>query len=171
MMSRMRSTLPCAAVVAAALAFAACGGGGDDTSLTRAQYIAKTDKLCTASNTRTRALNVKLRRAVAGARSDRERLRRLAPILQRGYGSVRDNAAAFQAANPPADDAAAVERIRAAYDKQAQQVRKLATAARSRDVARFRELSAEQEDLVKRARRLARGYGFRECGSAKSDAG
>ena len=162
-----------AGALAVAVGLAACGGGdgsgADAGGPARAQYIARTDKLCQASNTRTRALNVQLRRAAAGARNDRELLRRLAPILNRGYGKVRDNAAAFQAANPPPDDAAAVERIRAAYDKQAQQVRKLAAAARSGDVARFKSLTVEQEEVVTRARRLARGYGFRECGSSKSD--
>jgi hypothetical protein len=178
MMSPMRPTIARPALAAAALAVAvvvaACGGGGyaggdDARAPTRAQYIARTDKLCKASNTRTRALNVQLLRAAAGARNDRELLRRLAPILERGYGKVRDNVAAFQASNPPADDDAAIERIRAAYDKQAEQVRRLAAAARAGDVARFRALSDEQEEVVTRARRLARGYGFRECGSAKSD--
>lgn len=84
---------------------------------------------------------------------------------------MRDNAAAFQVSNPPSDDAAAIERIRAAYDKQAEQVRRLAAAARAGDAVRFRALSDEQEEVVTRARRLARGYGFRECGSAKSDPG
>lgn len=171
MMSCMRPGVLCAAIVAAALAATACGGdGGDDRAPTRAQYIAKTDMLCKASNTRTRALNVQLRRAAAGAGNDRDLLRRLAPILERGYGKVRDNAAAYQAADPPPDDAAEIDRIRAAYDKQADQVRKLAATARAGDVARFRSQSAEQEDLVTRARRLARAYGFRECGTAKSDA-
>ncbi|HEV7807896.1 MAG TPA: hypothetical protein VGO80_18905 [Solirubrobacteraceae bacterium] len=170
----MRPILARASLAAAALAvavgIATCGGGDDAQTLTRAQYIASTDKLCKASNTRTRTLNVRLLRAAADARNDRQLLRRLAPILERGYGKVRDNAAAFQAANPPPDDAAEIERIREAYDKQANQVRLLAAAARSGDVARFRSLSDEQEEVVTYARRLARGYGFRECGSAKSDA-
>ena len=171
MMSRMSPILTRAALAAAALALAfavgACGDSGGDA---RAQYIAKTDKLCKASNTRTRALNVQLRRAAAAALNNREMLPRLAPILERGYGKVRDNAAAFQAANPPADDAVAIERIRAAYDKQGEQARRLAAAARAGDVARFRKLTDEQHKLVTRARRLTRAYGFRECGSAKSDA-
>jgi hypothetical protein len=185
MMSRMHPTLARAALAAAALAAAAlavavvaaaCGGGGDARddharAPTRAQYVARTDRLCKASNARTRALNVQLLRAAAGARNDRELLRRLAPILQRGYGKVRDTAAAFQASNPPPDDAAAIERIRAAYDKQAEQLRRLAAAARAGDAARFRTLSDEQRKVVTRARRLARGYGFRECGSVKSDPG
>lgn len=161
----------CRAVLAfaAAVLVAGCGGLGDDDAPTRAQFIAKTDRLCEASNTRTRALNVELRAAAEAARNDAELLRRLAPILKRGYGPVRDNAAAFQAANPPAGDAAAIERIRRAYDEQAELVRRLAAAAKRGDVPAFMALSEEQKDVVMRARSLARSYGFRECGSSKSD--
>lgn len=156
----------------AAIGLAACGDSKNSSgdTLTRAQYIAKTDALCKQSNARTRKLNVQLRERAAGAADDAELLRRLAPILEHGYGPVRDNAAAFQAANPPPSDAAAVERIRALYDRQAEFVRKLALAAKRGDSNAFKALSEEQKDVVKRARRLARGFGFEECGNTKSDA-
>jgi hypothetical protein len=156
----------------AAIGLAACGGSDDasDAPLTRAQYIATTDALCKQSNARTRKLNAELRRQSAGATNDADLLRRLAPVLERGYGPVRDNAAAFQAANPPAADAAEIERIRALYDRQAEFVRKLARAARRVDSSEFKSLSEQQKDVVTRARRLARSYGFKECGSTKSDA-
>lgn len=170
----MTSTRPHLAVglVLAAIGLGACGGSDDaaDATLTRAQYIAKTDALCKLSNARTRKLNAQLRARAAGAKTDAELLRRLAPILQRGYGPVRDNAAAFQAANPPAADAAAVERIRALYDRQAEFVRRLALAAKRVDSDEFKSLTEQQKDVVTRARRLTRSFGFKECGSAKSDA-
>lgn len=170
-MSRMR-LLICAALTAAALVLAACGGSGGDAAkpLTRAEFISKTDMQCKTSNTRTRALNEELQRVAAGARNDKQLLSRLAPILDRGYGPVRDNAAAFQAANPPPADAAKIEHIRKAYDRQAELVRKLAAAAKRGDVKAFMLLSTHQRIIVTRARRLARGFGFKECGSAKSDA-
>jgi len=168
-MPGMRRKLACAVLAATALAVAGCGSRDDDLAGTRAQYIARVDTLCEASNRRTRTLNGRLSRAAAGARDDRELLRRLAPVLARGYSSVRKNATVFKAADAPARDAAAVERIAKAYDQQAEQVRALAAAARNGDVRAFRSLSEEQEQLVTRARRLARDYGFRECGSLKSD--
>ena len=156
----------------AAVGVASCGGSNDagDAPLTRAQYIATTDALCKQSNARTRTLNIELRRQAAGVTSDAQLLRRLAPVLERGYGPVRDNAAAFQAANPPAADAAEVERLRALYDSQAEFVRRLARAARRVDTNAFKSLSEQQKDVVKRARRLAHRFGFKECGSTKSDA-
>lgn len=166
----MHRNLACAVLAATALAVAGCGAKDDDAAATRAQYIARIDARCEASNRRTRTLNAQLRRAAAGARNDRELLRRLAPVLKRGYGSVRKNQAVFEATEAPADDAAAIKQIARAYDQQAEQVRELAAAARRGDVRAFIALSDQQKQVVTRARRLARAYGFRECGSAKSDA-
>jgi len=171
-MSRMRRTT-IAALVVVALAPAGCGDSGDDEpeSLTRAEFIAKTDAQCKLSNVRTKALNEAAASAAAGAGpSEAQLLRALAPILQRGYGQVRDNAAAFQAVSPPPADAAEVEAIRKLYDEQGELARKLAAAAKRGDVDEFKSLTAEQKDLLARARRATRAYGFKECGSTKSDA-
>ncbi len=160
-------------LVAATLALSACGTSDDNEppAPTRASYIEKTDALCKASNERTLKLNRDLQRAAAGARDEADRLKRFAPILRRGHGPVRDNAVAFRAAMPPPADEDRIARISRTYDEQAELVRKLAAAAGRGDGARFGSLSAQQQKVVVRARRLARAYGFRECGSSKSDAG
>lgn len=159
-------------LAAAALALGACGdsGDGENPTPTRASYIEKTDALCEDSNKRTLKLNRDLQRAAETAEGNADLLKRLAPILRRGYGSVRDNAIAFRAVEAPPADEARIERIRKAYDRQADLARKLADAAADGDSARFRSVSAQQRRLVVSARRLARGYGFKECGSSKSDA-
>lgn len=169
MMSGMRATLVCVVLAVAALGLASCGGGTSDAAK-RAQFIDGTDRLCEKSNRRTRTFNRQLARAAAGARNDRDLLRRLAPILARGYGGVRDNARALRTSNPPAGDAAEIDRIRRLYDRQAQFVRKLAAAARRGDTRGFTSLSEQQKEVVTRARRLTRAYGFKECGSTTSDA-
>ena len=172
-MAHPRSTLACAMLAAtatAALALSACGSGdGDRDRPTRAQFIAGTDRVCATSNRRTRDLNRQLARAAAAARDDRDLLRRFAPILERGYGRVRDNAIAFRTAEPPAADAARIEAIRRLYDRQAEFVSKLAAAARRSDARAFARLSDEQRAVTIRARRLARAFGFKVCGSTRSD--
>ena len=170
MMSRMRTSIVVILTVVA-LGLAACGdSGGDDPALTRAEFIAKTDAQCKVSNARTKTLNEEAARVAATAGSEAQLLRELAPILERGYGQVRDNAAAFQAVNPPSDDAAEIERIRKIYDEQAEVVRKLGLAAKRGDTDRYKALSEEQRDVIVRARSATSAYGFQECGSAKSDA-
>jgi hypothetical protein len=170
MISRMHTTIPAAAAAVAALALTACGGSADDATTTaRQRFIARTDVLCKASNARTRALNLRLQRAAAGAHDDRQLLLRLAPILRQGYGPVRDNAAAMRANDAPAVDAARVEILRRAYDQQAELERELASAATRAEVQRFASLSEQQRRGVIHARGLAHDYGFEECGSTKSD--
>ncbi len=170
MMSRMRPT-PVILLAVAVLALQACGdAGGDDAPLTRAQFIAKTDAQCKVSNARTKVLNEEVGRVAATTPSEAQLLRKLAPILDRGYGQIRDNAAAFQSVNPPAADAVEIERIRKIYDEQAELVRKLALAAKRGDTQQFKALSTQQEDVITRARKATSAYGFKECGSAKSDA-
>jgi hypothetical protein len=172
MMSRMRSTAT-ATLAVAALALAACGGSGSDEpeGPTRAEFIAKTDAQCKVSNARTKTLNDEVAQAAAGTRSQAQLLRKLAPILARGSGQLRENAAVFKAAEPPTADAAEVEQIRKLYDEQAELARKLAAAAKAGDLDAFKALSEEQKDVLARARKAARAYGFKECGSTKSDAG
>ncbi len=166
----MRAILLCAALAVAALGLAACGDGeADSDAPTRAQFIAQTDARCKTSNRRTRTLNQQLSRAAAGAGNEKDLLRRLAPILERGYPRLSENAKAFRAVDPPADDATEIARISRLYDQQAEFVRKLAEAAERRDVSRFTTLTNQQQALVTRTRRMARAYGFRECGSSKSD--
>jgi hypothetical protein len=171
MMSAMRTTTS-ALLAAAALALAACGGSSDKATAgpTRTEFIAKTDAQCKVANARTKALNEEANRAAAATKTDPQLLKAVAPILARGYGQVRDNAAAFQAVNPPAADAAEIEAIRKLYDEQAEIVRKLAAAAKRGDVDRFKALTEEQKDVVARARKATGAYGFKECGSTKSDA-
>jgi hypothetical protein len=169
----MRPALALALATLAALLAAACGGesgspSNGDTAAQRARFIADTDALCKASNARTKVLNARLRRV--SAPTDEQLLRRLAPILEQGAKPLRDNAAALRAASPPAADARAIDHIRDLYDEQARLVGMLAAAAKRSMVSRFKALSEQQKDVVRRARALTRTYGFRECGSAKSDA-
>jgi hypothetical protein len=172
MMWRVRPALALALAALTALAPVGCGGESgsatSDTAAQRGRFIAATDARCKASNARTKVLNARLRRV--SAPDDEQLLRRLAPILEQGAGQLRDNAAALRAARAPAADARAIDRIRELYDEQAQLVGMLAAAARHSRVARFKALSEQQKDVVRRARALTRAYGFRECGSAKSDA-
>jgi hypothetical protein len=170
MMSSMRPTAS-AMLALATLALAACGGSGDNKTAgpTRAEFIAKTDAQCKVSNARTKALNEESARAGA-TQTQAQLLKAVAPVLARSYGQARDNAAAFEAVSPPAADAAAVEAIRKLYDEQAEILRKLAAAATRGDLDQYKAITEQQKDVVVRIRKATNAYGFKECGSTKSDA-
>lgn len=171
MSPHMRTTTTIAALLLMTTVLAACGSSDRGTpTLTRAQYIAKADALCKASNVRTRGLDEQLDREAAGVSANARLLRRLAPILRGGYAPVAAGARAFEATTPPVADAVAIERIRETYDQQAELVRRLANAAQRGDEHAFTSLSRTRKDVVARTRRLTRAFGFEECGSAKSDA-
>ena len=146
----MRTSAP-AVLVAVAFALTACG---DDQA--RADFIAARDAQCKASNARTRKLNVQSAAAAEKARSEKELLRLLAPILARGYRQVSENAAVFEAAEPPAADAEEVKQIRRLYHEQAK-------SKRSGSCPSARRTSS-------RARKATRAFGFNVCGSSQSDA-
>jgi len=171
-MSPMRTTFSLLLAAVALALVTGCGGTGDEDAKapTREQFIAETDMRCRTSNRRTQALNEDVQRAAAGAQSDEQLVRRLAPILERGRDTVRDSATVFQSTQAPDADASAITRIRAAYDRQAELARKLAAAAGDGDLEQFQALSGRQRDGVAAARRLARDYGFKVCGSTNSDA-
>jgi len=156
-------------LVVAALAVGSCGGSGDDGP-TRADFIAKTDARCKVSNARTKALNAEVSRVADTAPTEARLLRGLAPILERAFRQVRDNATAFRAVTAPSADAAEVGRIRALYDEQAAVVGKLSQAAKNNDLKQYRTLFEEQKDVLVRLRKATGAYGLKECGSTKSDA-
>src|SRR5215213_9213149 len=158
MMSRMRTTAVAVVVVMAALGIGACAD--EPAGPTRAEFIAKVDAQCQVSNIRTKRLNVQAAAAADTRRTEAQLLRKLVPILERGYEQVRDNAAAFRAVDPPPADTAEVEQIRKLYDEQAEIVRKLGLAAKRGDVDAFKAVSEEQKDVIVRARKATSAYGF-----------
>lgn len=157
----------------AALAVAGCGGSSDDheaASPTRAEFIAQTDARCQTSNARTRDLNAEVVRVSQGVTDERVLLRRLAPVLERGSKAVGDNADAFAATTPLPADAKKIAELRTLYERQATLAGRLAAAAKRGDVDDFRLYTTEQTDVLARVRQRAKAFGFKECGSAKSDA-
>ena len=143
----------------------------DDQGPTKEDYIAEADTLCKESNARAKALNERSVEAVKGRSSGKEQLRALAPILREGYALQRNDMEEFEAIEPPADDREVIDRLTTAYGEQTALVGRMLDAAEATDVQRFNALQKEHQRVKTRARGLARGYGFKECGSGKNEAG
>jgi hypothetical protein len=147
---------------------ASCGGGKGDSR--REEYIARADRQCEAANRRAKALNERFEAAQLGGKSADEVLDALASILEEGYELQQRDNEAFRDIEPPPEDREVIERLHAAYDEQAALIGRMRDAAESGDAMRFRVLSDEVQRVKRRARALARDYGFKECGSGKSEA-
>ena len=123
---------------------------------TRAEFIAKTDAQCKVSNARTKTLNEEAApRRRTRARSEAQLLRELAPILERGYGQVRDNAAAFQAVNPPPADAPRSSGSASSTTSRPSSSRKL---ARGRQARRRRAVQGAVRGAEGRRRARSQGH-------------
>lgn len=136
----------------------------------RAAYIARADRFCRSTNADTRRLNARANAAIRSADNDRDRLKALAPILEEGVRAQRSQVARFLAITPPAADRATIERYWSAISRQARLVAQLASAAAEGDVAAYNRIADRSSALREQARGLARAFGFKECGSGKSDA-
>lgn len=184
-----------AILLSASLLLAACGGDDDSGSadsdkpgtepaqaqpeqdqkagedVTREEYIARADKHCEGSNARSKRLNERTQKAVESESDDRARLEALVPILREGLEIQTKDLAAFRAIAPPAEDRDEIDALFAAYDDRQDGIKKLLVVAEAGDVQGFAQAAKEQERAKLRARELAQDYGFKECGSGKSEAG
>jgi hypothetical protein len=176
-------------LLGAALALGACGGDDEDSSektttqaapgttaqsgdgVTRSEFIARADSLCEDANEDIARLNREARTAAEGASNAREQLEAVAPVYREAYALHRRSNAALSELERPPDDQETIERIRIAYDEQAALIGRLADAAEAGDTGRFRSISEELELAATKARGLAQGYGFRECGTPPGDGG
>ena len=158
-------------------ALSGCGGSGPApdpvpraaAASERDQYIAQADAFCMAANEAATQQNERIMRIVERAQTADKALAAIAPLLEAAYEKRRELYGDFRSIEPPTPDRETIEELWAAYDARNVMLRRLAGAARSRDAARFKSLVAEQQRASARSDVLARGYGFRECGSGKGD--
>ena len=148
----------------------ATGGTTDPGGTARAAYITRADRLCRTANATTLRLNTRANAAIRGAKSDADRLAKLAPILEEGLRSQRAATDRFLALAPPAADRATIERYRQTLRQQLTVLGDLAAAASAGDVPAYTRAARRSATLRERSRALARAFGFTECGSGKSDA-
>ena len=156
-------------LVVAALVPAGCGGE-EPQPRSHAELVAKIDARCEVTNAETKKINEEAELVGERADTQEQLLRELAPILERASDQVRQNAAAFKSVEPTGNDAAKLDRIRRFYDRQTRLAHKFAAAAKRGAVDEFKMLSELQKDLLRRLRKATSDFGFKECGSTRSDA-
>lgn len=170
--------------IAGTIALAACGCSDDDksdaskttattapASVTRASYIAEADAFRKSANAIARKLNERSQRAVNGANTDDARLAALEPILKEGFKVQTGKLKEFKAIPRPAADEAMLSKMISLNEQQTALVGELADAATKRDIERAGTIIDQQNTVSNRARKIAKSYGFKECGSGANEAG
>lgn len=139
-----------AAVALAALVVVACGG---EERLSKREFLRQADAICA---TYERRLDT-----VPRPRT----LRDVPPFIERGLPLAKEELAKLEELRPPEGDEAEVERLLTQVKETIAELERLRDAAAARDRAAAQAAAARVEEASDRAAKLAREYGFAECGS------
>lgn len=166
MLRPARILLPLAALATLVLVLPGCGSSSTPraSAAERQAYIAKGDAICAAYNTLARRLRGQLaeRRAEAVAAQSLKPYTRPLNIAREG---AHEAVKRFKALPAPAGDEQRIGQLTAVMDEQTQLLDKLTNATAANDTTTFKPLNDRLIAVGQDEQRLARAYGFRECGS------
>jgi hypothetical protein len=139
-------------VVLVPLACAGCGGDEESVPLSRGDYIARADRICSAAAREFDKVQFDDGASWAALRRDSHAL---VVIADRAIGDLR-------ALSPPPGDEETIDRLLELIEADFESQKRLRDAIRARDRARAFAVLNEQTNIKKR-RALARRYGMRVC--------
>jgi hypothetical protein len=138
-----------ALVAASALTATGCGGG--DKGLSKEEYIARADKICTSAATRIRAL---------GTPQSPDQFPAFAAKTE---PIVRDGLRRLRALAPPSEIAGHVNRFLADVEKAAALVHRAGVAGKTRDIAELQRIGDEAPTVLADTAREAKAIGYKQC--------
>jgi hypothetical protein len=145
----MRKALPAVLLLAV---MAGCGGSKNQTSqLTKAQYVAALDKLCSKANEEGARLKLTTEMAIWRKNGDQA-----ATI-------ARERVTGFEALTPPEGLREAAERHNKASERIATAVQNAADAAKEGDSHKFNQALREQQNFNILSRTAASELGAKDC--------
>jgi len=136
-----------------------------ESAAARARYIARADRICFRHRGRAAHFQHQLAR-LADAPSSTENDRKAATVMRNAGQLLSEVLDLLGRLSPPPGDEAA---IRAYFDAMRQEidlVNKEARALEALDASRVRHLDSQLRNAISEVKQIARGYGFRACGSA-----
>jgi hypothetical protein len=140
-----------AAVAAAVLTLAACGGGGGGPQLSRDQFVAKADAICSQVATQRKALTPPTRLPDI-------------PAYVSGYLPALDSGLKkLKALRPPADMQSGVKDWLKAVEETRGLLSDLGSAAKKGDAAAVAKVGAESTSVNSRRQAAARSLGLTSC--------
>jgi hypothetical protein len=149
-----------APALAAAVLLAGCGGGHKSPS--RAQFIARADRICADTNAQYPAIERTLKSVLGTSSPD---LQAGADALVRARRLGERGLARLRALLVPHGDEARISSMWAAVEDEVAAIGRLANGVRRNDP---KLATPAQTDILTAAQRykdIASGYGFRECGT------
>ena len=168
-MTRARTVIALCAL--AAIVAAGCGGDHEDStaagasttarSLTKADYIAKSDAICGQANQTIRSLNL----TIAGALQQGDN-QAAANAVDTGLDRLRTLDSQIADLPMPAGDEGILTRLNAARAQSLALIEHLGGAFADGDNARVQRLTAQLDLVAKRTRAIAGPYGFQVCGQS-----
>jgi hypothetical protein len=146
-----------------ALALGTAGCGGDDKSAapSKTEYITKADAICAPFNKEAARLSARLER-ISGT-SYEATLSRYVPVLKEGLRLNRDYVGRLAALEPPQEEEQAVKRFIGWELETNGLVARLVDAAERRDKRAFDKTAAENNQLLRKIKEFAQGFGFKQC--------
>jgi hypothetical protein len=166
-----RAILLLAAVLAVALAATAagCGGGGSKSSgkpLTKSEFVAKADGICTATNKKQPKLPTDLSGVdPTGASVTDKQLDEFGSYIDKIVKLFRSEINDLHGVKPPADLQNDYDKALANLDEAINELSDAAGAAHNADRAKFKSKLAESDKHSATANDLAKKLGLQVCGS------
>ena len=165
--------------VLAVVMLGSCGGESDEgaqrdkrigSAPSRQEFIDRLDALCRAGNRKAKRLNTRAQAIIEQAPDEETALADLEPVLRQGLEAAREADRDFQRQTPPRGDEDQFHKIVQYQLESTALLTRLIEAADRRDAEAFAAL-IEKRRSMERTRGFFQDYGFKECGSGKSDAG
>jgi hypothetical protein len=152
-----------ARIIASALGLAlllmACSDNGSDSSggaLTKAQYIAKADKICQSANQKTQALG-------APTSTDPQAL---AKFLGKSGQIITDAVGQLKKLNPPKGDEQKINQMVGGLQKSASYFPDLIQAVKDNDRQKIQQVAIQLQQASQQGGQIAQTYGFHVCAQA-----
>ena len=156
-----------AMVAAAALAAAGCGGDEGGEPLSKQEFIALGDAICTKYRDKNQELSKKApaKNPTDPSATDSQ-VKASAPVLEQLADNLRSARAEFEELNPPADAQSDWDNTLEDLDQIASQLDGAAAAARQVDRQKVVNLYADILRLNRRVSTFEVDYGFKVCGTS-----
>lgn len=168
-MRRARALVVLVAALAA-VAVAGCGGGSSEPKgPTKAEFIAKADRICAPFNARAKVLLGEVGANAVNAILSGGSVQQFTPPLDEAVTLAIKANKSLQALEPPQTEQGGAIAMQRSLDEQVGRLTDLRNAAQVDDLGTFQRVGTMLLAEQARTARLQQSYGFRECGKSLTE--